>query len=121
MSEGHTPGPWIQVPGVAFVYALGFDGTNRFSIDVHPGRCGGERTPDAELIANARLIASAPTSAAQVGRLTEENGRLRAALERIAHAAHDGLTGAEMAGYTPMQTIEHFARAALARNPADAG
>jgi hypothetical protein len=66
--EAHTPGPW-KIDG-ATVFALDERGhVNRFSASVQGGyvsylrfspRSKGERTSDAELEANARLMAAAP-------------------------------------------------------------
>jgi hypothetical protein len=68
VSEGHTPGPWLL--SGATVYALDETGTcNRFSVRPDggwtyrsPGSLGstGDRTTEAELQANARLISAAP-------------------------------------------------------------
>lgn len=63
---GHTPGPWIL--GERSIYALQQDGwrkgepvmVNRFYVQVQPGRTNEGWTPQAELDANARLIAAAP-------------------------------------------------------------
>jgi len=67
MSALHTPGPWLEQNGT--VYALDETGNcNRFSVRVEGGwtsRAFGKwadanRTSEAELSANARLIAAAP-------------------------------------------------------------
>jgi len=61
MSAKHTPGPWLQVIGRAFVFAFNSKRYNRFSVHVEPGHDDDEqRTSVAELEANARLIAAAP-------------------------------------------------------------
>jgi hypothetical protein len=54
----HTPGPWL-VANKTFVYALGPQGTNVFW--AHVQAAGAERAEEAEIAANARLIAAAPT------------------------------------------------------------
>lgn len=54
-----TPGEWA--PLHAFVYALNDEGFNRFDVTINPGWVAdGVRTPQAELEANAALIAAAP-------------------------------------------------------------
>lgn len=65
METKHTPGPWKIAGETAdkqsFVYALNESGTNQFWFDIQPGRTDdNQRTSDAELAANARLIAAAP-------------------------------------------------------------
>lgn len=60
--SGHTPGVWkLAADDSAFVYALNDDGHNRMWLNVNGGHLEGMvRTSDAELLANARLIAAAP-------------------------------------------------------------
>lgn len=62
-SVKHTPSEWL-IAGCdekTFVYALNDQGYNRFSANVQMGHVAPmERTPLAELEANARLIAAAP-------------------------------------------------------------
>lgn len=63
-----TPGPWQLSDDVPFVYALNEHGTNRFDAQIHGGHTDEksrgdqyfERTPMAEVMASARLIAAAP-------------------------------------------------------------
>lgn len=55
----HTPAPWLIAPeDKTFVYALGPGETNRFH--AHLQAAGPERVSREELVANARLIATAP-------------------------------------------------------------
>jgi len=54
----HTPGPWIAESN--FVYALNEQQVNRFSLSLCQGYSNIGRTSTEELVANARLIATAP-------------------------------------------------------------
>ena len=79
MSAKHTPGPWKlageSVSKQTFVYALNDRGTNQFWFDIQPGwTCDGVRTSDAELEANARLIAAAPDLLAALTALMGDHG-----------------------------------------------
>ncbi len=61
----HTKASWLLAEdGSPFVYALNERGFNRFWLNVYAGTHGDsdiqERTSDAEIMANARLIAAAP-------------------------------------------------------------
>lgn len=67
MSERFTPGVWSRAERSTTVYALDETGTNnRFSVNVQGGYTfrlkfgDGTRTTEAELGANANLIAAAP-------------------------------------------------------------
>ena len=56
-----TPGPW-RLDGSSSIYALNLEGPNRFYANVQSGwsTAGRNRTSEAELAANAHLIAAAP-------------------------------------------------------------
>lgn len=99
--EAHTPGPW-KIDG-ATVFALDERGhVNRFSARVQGGyvsylrslpRSKAERTSDAELEANARLIAAAPELldaleglAGEVGKMTADRQKHRLMLGRLCEA-----------------------------------
>jgi len=86
MSE-HTPGPWFvempnwQTPHV-WINAVGSSGVAKIeTCDYGDGK--GERITDEDL-ANARLIAAAPETAAERDRLREVNAELLAALRPLA-------------------------------------
>lgn len=86
MSEAKpTPGEWLVI-GETFVYALNDRGYNRFNAQVQPGHIEQEeRTPAAELAANASLFADAGntynttglTPSQLVERVKELEGALR--------------------------------------------
>lgn len=107
----HTPGPWAvhKNKGEAVPYAIRDKGT--FLIGEIYGSTIGD--PD-EVLANARLIAAAPETAAERDHLKVINAMLLEALERLANAALD----CQMRGYsernaTVLRKYEDEARAAI--------
>ena len=71
MSGEHTPGEWIA--SGSFVYASNGFGTNRFYMQPQPGFTDDvNRTPDAELEANAKLAAAAPDLLAAGERMADD-------------------------------------------------
>lgn len=80
MTNKHTPGPWLVAgEDKTFIYALGPSGTNSFWAQVQ--YAGVDRISKEEAIANARLIAAAPETAAERDRLKEINAELLEALK----------------------------------------
>lgn len=89
----HTPGPWFvempnwQTPHV-WINAVGSSGVAKIeTCDYGDGK--GERITDEDL-ANARLIAAAPETAAERDRLKEVNAELLAALKAVMGEWKDG-------------------------------
>lgn len=79
--SGYTPGPWtLHDDGSPFVYKLGTHGSNVFTASVQGGGNTYDAASDDEKLANARLIAAAPT-------MYEEAVKVVAWLDRLVEHA----------------------------------
>jgi hypothetical protein len=98
MSTTHTPGPW-RLTGTT-VYALNVDGTNQFTARVEGGLIeqsqGFARTSEAEVVANARLIAAAPDLLAVAMEIYRFSLVIESAVRNGDPANDDGVFGALM-------------------------
>ena len=86
----HTPAPWLVVEGKPFVYALNANGFNRWSLNI---QADWRACPEAELMANAHLIAAAPDLLAALREATEIIESEGPGLYATGRAAIDKATG----------------------------
>lgn len=112
-----TPGEWLVI-GETFVYALNDRGYNRFNAQVQPGHIEQEeRTPVAELAANASLIADAGNTYNTTGltpsQLVERAKELEAALSGLLEEVD--LAGLGDANDFGWPRVTSAARAALSK------
>jgi hypothetical protein len=112
----HTPGPWSDSDDRRRVdLENGCDVSNWAEIRDATGRCIGAAYCGGSYehnLANARLMASAPETAAERDRLRAEKAELLAALERI---ANEPIGPPEASAAEVLAAVVEIARAAIAR------